>query len=576
MEGINHMRKLSLVVVASMVSLLAAIPAGGLAISAAPTTLDQTIVAEGERDLGYGPGESRVTRTLGWKKKKGKGKPLAGFKHVSDIHLVDEESPGRVEWFDECPGISTSAYRPQEAMSAQVGESMIRTLNSFTEGPVIGAPLGFTISTGDNIDNNQKNELLWFIDLLNGGTTVTPDSGAPGYDGYTQAQTPNALSDEILELAQQAFEASGVGRWYAVLGNHDGLVQGNLPANTTFRFLVTQGKKVFINPFEYLAEEKCPASISEAEDAFFAEYFSDNAQEVPADTLRIFQGHKDVVNAYANADGVPDGHGLKNTPDDPSLGGPAGYYTFNLSNDVVGIVMDTLSYDGSSEGILNDSQYTWIEQQLKKYSKVYYNTNGKRRRNDKGKNKMVVLFSHHTSLSMNNPGTYVDATAEQIEAMLPQHCFERDAAEGCEDGEGFRELLNRYPNVIAWVNGHEHNNRVAGFPAAEGQDPARAWWEVNTAAHIDWPQQSRLIEIAYKPGKDGKPGSIFIYGTILDHLAAPDPDLESQDTVEYLSSLSRVEAYYDACVRERGADCAAGGAPRDRNVKLVQKAPFKL
>ena len=63
---------------------------------------------------------------------------------------------------------------------------------------------------------------------------------------------------------------------------------------------------------------------------------------------------------------------------------------------------------------------------------------------------------------------------------------------------------------------------------------------------------------------------------VVDHGAGVDPDPVAMDPIEYLASLSRVEAYYDACVREFGADCEADGSPRDRNVKLVLKAPFDL
>ena len=554
------------------------VPAGRSA-PAPGTTEAQTIVPAGERELAFGPGQERVTRALRWKGTKGVGRPVAGFKQVSDVHVVDSESPGRVEFFDQC-SFGSSAYRPHESLSTQVGESMIRALNAIDMGPATGANLDFAISTGDNIDNNQRNELAWFIDLMN-GDMVTPNSGALTYDGYTQVDTSTALSDEILGLAVQPFQASGIGPWYAVLGNHDQLVQGNLPASTTFRFLVTQGKKVFIDPAAYFADGRCPASIANAEDAFFEVYFSDAAQEVPADFSRIFVGHQDIVNTYAEDEGQPAGHGLANAPYDPVLSNgeekeSAGYYAFNVAEKVRGISMDTVSYSTTSEGILNDSQFDWVERQLKKNSRVFYTRSGERRVNRDARDKLFIIFSHHSSRTINHPGEFPEVTEQQRDAMLPQHCFTKTAAEGCGQAEGFRDLLQRYPNVVAWVNGHEHNNRITGFPAPRGQAPERSFWEINTAAHIDWPQQSRILEVAYKPGADGKPGSIFIYGTLIDHIADPTPDATLQDPIEYLASISRTEAYYDACVREGQADCEALGMAKDRNVKLVLKAPFDL
>lgn len=571
------LRRLAPLAAAFSISVLPIPPAQTATTSV--TTQERTIISTGERELAYGPGEGRVTRTLQWGDSGGVGTAVGGFKQVSDIHVVDSESPGRVEFFDRC-SFGTSAYRPHEAMSTQVGESMIRALNEVKRGPVTGTPLDVSISTGDNIDNNQRNELRWFIDLMN-GEQITPDSGAVGYDGYTRADTPDALSDDVLNLAVQPFDGSGIGPWYAVLGNHDQLVQGNLPASTTFRFLVTQGKKVFLDPAAYAAEDRCPASIADAEAAFFEVYESDAAKPVPSDFGRLFIGHQDIVTTYAEADGAPRGHGLANAPRDPVRSAPdrpeaAGYYAFNVSKNIRGISMDTVSYATTSEGILNDSQFAWVEEQLQKSSRVYYTPSGKRRVNSKATNKLIVIFSHHSSETINQPGEFPNATDKQLDAMLPQHCFTRHAASGCDKAEGFRDLLQRYPNVIAWVNGHEHNNRITGFAAPKRADPARSFWEINTAAHIDWPQQSRIIEVAYKAGKDGKPGSIFIYATIVDHSAGPVPDQVGQDPVEYLASLSRVEAHYDACVREGQARCDAGGKPGDRNVKLVLKAPFDL
>ena len=48
-------------------------------------------------------------------------------------------------------------------------------------------------------------------------------------------------------------------------------------------------------------------------------------------------------------------------------------------------------------------------------------------------------------------------------------------------------LFAANPNVIAYVSGHTHANRVDFFKGGKG----RGFWEINTASHIDWPEQSR-------------------------------------------------------------------------------------
>ncbi|MEA2446961.1 MAG: hypothetical protein QOK47_598 [Actinomycetota bacterium] len=545
------------------------LPSGLSATAARPkTTLDRTIVAAGERDLAYGAGEGYVTRTLGWADPGGKGKGLAGFKQLTDVHILDEESPGRVEYFDNCLPAFSAAYRPQEAFTGQVGASMMKQLASISAGPGTGTPLTFAVSTGDNVDNVQYNELRWFIKLLDGGK-VKPNSGDATYNGYTTEQTSTALDTRILELAQKPFMSAGTKvPWYAVLGNHDGLVQGNAQINDTFQGLVVGNRKVFAKMEPY---DDCPANTSEAANKALAAFLS-KGRTVPADGDRRFLPQAETIAEYFKTTGMPKGHGLAKAPQDPDTGSRAGYYSWKISPKVQGISMDTIAYSGGSNGALSDSQFQWLETELTKWSKSYY-ADGTLQSNPGGRDRLVVLFSHHTSGTLNNPGS--------DEAQMPYHCFRMtdvpdDPNTTCANGEGLGELADRFPNVVLWVNGHEHNNRVTPFDSSDPAAPERGFWEINTAAHIDWPQQSRLIEIAWKPGVDGAAGTLLIYGTLVDHSSAPDPNESTQSTQEFLASLSRVEAYYDACVRENQAECAAPGDPEDRNVRLVSKAPFDL
>ncbi|HEX2294625.1 MAG TPA: hypothetical protein VHN37_04885 [Actinomycetota bacterium] len=528
------------------------------------TTLDRTIVGEGDKDLAYGPGERRVTRTLGWKDPGGTGIPLVGFKQLSDVHVIDEESPARVEYFDGCSTPFNAAYRVQEAMSLQVGDSMLRRLARISRGPATNVPLSFVVSTGDNIDNNQLNELRQFIRLLDGGR-VDPNSGGPGYHGYTQEHFAPALPTEILELAQEPFDAIGTkAPWYAVQGNHDGLVQGNAPQNPGFEAVAVGGRKAFVPIDGYDNCPQDPEDSDQVED-LMTNLVNTSSEEVPADAERVFVDHEELVEEFFQSEGRPYGHGLARAPQDPMHDSRAGYYSFPMGRRVRGISLDTISYDGVSEGHVPDPQFRWLRKELRKWSEVYF-AGGERKVNRKGRNRLIVIFSHHSSDTLRNPGG--DAEGH------PFHCFRKSDQPECADGEGLKNLLHRFPNVVAWVNGHEHNNAVRAFPAPGNRDPARGFWEVNTAAHIDWPQQSRLIEIAWKPG--ARADTVFVYGTVVDHGAAPDPDRGDQSTVAYLSSVSRVEAYYDACVREGQAACEAGGRRKDRNVKLVVKAPFDL
>ena len=69
------------------------------------------------------------------------------------------------------------AYRPQEGLSPQVMNEMIRQVRSAVS-PVTGRGVSLLMMTGDNSDNTQWNEVRWVIDLLDGGR-IYPDSGLP-------------------------------------------------------------------------------------------------------------------------------------------------------------------------------------------------------------------------------------------------------------------------------------------------------------------------------------------------------------------------------------------------------------
>ena len=61
--------------------------------------------------------------------------------------------------------------------------------------------------------------------------------------------------------------------------------------------------------------------------------------------------------------------------------------------------------------------------------------------------------------------------------------------------------------------------RPALWVAALVNDPDfDAFWEVNTASHIDWPQQSRLAEIA-----DNRDGTLSVIVTIVTPRRHPLP-----------------------------------------------------
>ena len=71
----------------------------------------------------------------------------------------------------------------------------------------------------------------------------------------------------------------------------------------------------------------------------------------------------------------------------------------------------------------------------------------------------------------------------------------------------------------------------------------RGFWEINTASHIDWPQQSRLIEIM-----DNGDGTLSLFGTVLDRAApaaAPPSGPADRLHAAQLASVARTLSYND-------------------------------
>jgi len=538
------------------------------AAAASLTTLDQTIVkgallgsgsAGSYYRLASGAGEPRILREDLAPKSPTPLKGGLSFVHYTDIHLIDAQSPGRVEFLDRfadnmvCENFPlNSAQRPQETMTLQVLDSMNRQIRRIKLGPVTGTRVRFVICTGDNLDNEQFNELRWFIDLMDGGKQVAPNSGGPAYEGVQAATWGDpeywhpdpGVSDKykeqygfpdypgLLADAVKRFTARGPGLpWWQSFGNHDGLMQGNAPRNEAFN-AVAIGPLKFdavppgidpCNPFDGLGTTWLPT------------------RPVTPDLGRRVIRRSEYIAEHFNTTGAPAGHGFTSQN---QANGTAYYVRDDAHPRVRFVSLDTVNPGGYSDGSIGAAQFAWLEQRLIEVHGAYYDASGNLVTTG-DTDRLVVLFSHHGLRSLINP----------LQDPNPDDPGSNDLPRILADQ--VEALLHRFPNVIGWVNGHTHDNVIDPRPDPSGLTDG--FWDIGTASHVDWNCQSRIVELGVH-----EDGAVSISCTNVDHAAPIEPT--GATGVARLASLHRELAANDY---QYGLHSKGPGRPDDRNVELT-------
>jgi metallophosphoesterase (TIGR03767 family) len=533
------------------------------------TTLSRTYAKGAAGPGGYQPvveaaGERHVVRAdLGGSPRPGRSrrrKAVIAFAQLSDVHVVDAQSPMRVEWTDRfddqsaipATGLFASSYRPHEMLTGHVADAMVRQLNAIKAGPVTGKPLALAIQTGDNSDNSQLNEVRWNIDVLDGGT-LQVDSGDPSrwegvqdddpayYDpaywhphgapagkgaDLPRSQRGFPVVPGLLDAARRPFRTPGLDiPWYSAFGNHDGLSQGNFPAATLQLDVVAQGALKVISPpaglsaaavVNALQAGSLPALLSSLA-------LTPGVRLVTSDPQRRLLSKREFVEEHFRTTGTPVGHGF--TADNRARG--TGYYTFDKGLCRF-VVLDTVNPNGYADGSIDQAQFDWLKATLAA-----------------SRDRLVMVFSHHTSDTMTN--SLVVTGGDLSPRVL---------------GSAVLAELLSHEQVIAWVNGHTHRNQIWPRPRPGGG----GLWEINTASHIDWPSQSRIIEVV-----DNRDGTLSLFTTVVDH-AGPASYAGHVDDPVHLAGLARELAANDWHNRGDGYR----GAANARNCELLLPAPAFL
>lgn len=451
--------------------------------------------------------------------------------HITDIHLIDEESPGRLvaaEPYLESIGVRT-AFHPQEDLTLQVLDAMVRTFNGISER----APLDFLLSTGDGTDNAHEIELQWLLDVIE-GTEVDPDSGTD------QDPVPGPGND-----ANDSFVAAGLRSeipFYTAVGNHDVLLQGQIPSHGRWIYNLVVRRYFELLYLHDPTGHTCNAVITPAAEPpipgnLVSGTIIPDARRNPLDVRNFIRRHLTRDTSRLVLGFPPDLYDAEH-----------GYYSFRPRAEIPirFVVLDSVCRMGTGMGVIDRFQYeNFLLPQLE------------RAREDR---ELVVVASHHPAdfivdaaefrnqaLRDYNPSP---AISQLIRERLPHVAPEQ----AWISGGALRETLMSCPNVFLHIAGHIHRNSIT--PVGER---GRGYWEVVTSSLLGYPQHGRLLEIVYEGNGVGA-----IHTCVLDHASAPGT----------MADLSRQLA----CLDEGSADSIQfrTGNPADRNAILRFHIPSEV
>lgn len=344
-------------------------------------------------------------------------------------------------------------YRPQGHLTVQVFEAHVRTAQRISDAS--GRPFDFALLAGDLTDGSQLNELGWVLTTLGGGV-LDPDSGA---DDDPVDGPGNDYNDP--------FSSAGLSvPWYAAIGNHETQYNGGFGVIDEALLAAAIGAEVY--DFPLFTNGFRDGSTIDAEIRLEG--------PTPADPRRVVLGRHQVLAELFAAPGLPLGHGL--SADAVALG--HGYFsTWPISGAPLRlIVLDTVNTYGGlalgEGGVIDLQQFDWLQGELADAD---------------NQGELVVVMSHHKSGDI--IGTSEVSGDELIGALA--------ASEG----------------VVLHVTGHGHANEAV--TPADTLAVDHGYWELMLASTIDYPMQSRVIELV-----DERNGYLSIYTTNLDHNAPTD------------------------------------------------------
>ena len=441
-----------------------------------------------------------VRSDLGGHSPGGNGQSLLSLVHISDAHVMDSASPARCEWVellahDPLWQPLLHMHRPYEALTHFALAAHVDALGSNPLAPASGQPFDLAVFTGDNIDNAQANELQAFLNLVRGGQASLSAYGGvhdmEGAQAWLSAQ-PNGLwpywcpqaalpcagkamglpvIEDFLARASAVMNSRGLGfAWTSVAGNHDVLRQGTALSNAALEAIATGARKTLAQPTGFMPADPLNAFL-DTPDAFSQTESGAGTRAIAPDAERRIISAQEFVDAHAAAGAL--GYG--------SLG-PGQRDTYVDTEHVRIILLDTNHPWGDYQGSVGKPQLAWLDDCLQEVART--------------PGRWAIIASHHGCASLVN---------------RRGHDPERVHAQALTD------VLHRHACVLAWLVGHRHIHRIDAHPPRPKvrAGGGRGFWEIATASVIDWPSQTRAIELVRHDD-----GSLELICTPMDHRSA--------------------------------------------------------
>ena len=256
-----------------------ALAAPSLDLASAPTTLLQTIL-QGAASRGPLPHAGRRARASPTSRgstccaarptraRSASRRSLLYLGHLSDLHVIDAQSPGRIEpMIVQDHSAWGSAFHPHDPLSVHTTAAMVKAFADARYSPLTGAPMGAAIVTGDSADMHSHPRAALVhrparrphaSSPASAGAHLRGRAGLAGGDVGLPPGRPDAAARSATTASRACRPcsptrspspvdvASGCpSPWYAVYGNHDTLLLGTFDLSPQLHALAVGGQKSY-------------------------------------------------------------------------------------------------------------------------------------------------------------------------------------------------------------------------------------------------------------------------------------------------------------------------------------------